>query len=235
MRTALITGGTGGLGSAVTQRFLAAGWRCVVPYTQPGGAQRLEGEIGDADSLSRLSLLSGDMFDEAEVTRVARHAEDPLAPISAVVNLLGGFDAPGPVQETPVARFEEQMRMNLRATYLVCAACLPGMLERGEGSIVCVSSRSALRPFPGAAGYVTSKAAVLAFVDAMASEYTAAGIRVNAVLPSVIDTPANRAGQSGESDPLWVRPAEIAAVIEFLCSADANSISAAHIPVYGRA
>jgi NAD(P)-dependent dehydrogenase (short-subunit alcohol dehydrogenase family) len=109
------------------------------------------------------------------------------------------------------------------------------MLERGRGAIVCVSSRAAVRPFAGAAGYVTSKAAVLAFVDVLASEYTEDGINSNAILPSVIDTPANRAGQPGADYSRWVSPQEIAHVIAFLCSPEGAAISGAHIPVYGRA
>src|SRR5262249_38050179 len=105
----------------------------------------------------------------------------------------------------------------------------------GGGSIVCVSSRAAVQPFPGAAGYVTSKAAVLALVDAMAAEYKNDGIRVNAVLPSVIDTPANRAGMPDADFDKWVTPAQIAGVIRFLCSDESGVVSGGHIPVYGRA
>jgi NAD(P)-dependent dehydrogenase (short-subunit alcohol dehydrogenase family) len=109
------------------------------------------------------------------------------------------------------------------------------MLDRADGAIICVSSRAALRPFPGAAGYVTSKAAVLAFVDALASEYTAAGVRINAILPSIIDTPSNRAAQPASDYSNWVKPEEIAPLISFLCSPGARAISGAHIPIYGRA
>jgi NAD(P)-dependent dehydrogenase (short-subunit alcohol dehydrogenase family) len=109
------------------------------------------------------------------------------------------------------------------------------MLEGGGGSIVCVSTRAALRPFPGAAGYISSKAAVLAFVDALAAEYTADGVRANAILPSVIDTPANRASQPDADHSRWVSPEQIARVIRFLCSDDSAPTSGAHIPVYGRA
>jgi NAD(P)-dependent dehydrogenase (short-subunit alcohol dehydrogenase family) len=207
----------------------------VVPYIEDEAAERLRAQIADAELARRLVLLQADLFDQEAVAQVVHSAEDPGAPLSALVNLIGGFDAPGLVHETPVERFEQQLKINLRATYLACAACLPGMLARGSGAIVCVSSRAAVKPFPGAAGYVTSKAALLAFVDAMASEYTAAGIRVNALLPSVIDTPANRASQPGADYSLWVTPEQIAAVIDFLCSDQAASISGAHLPVYGRA
>jgi NAD(P)-dependent dehydrogenase (short-subunit alcohol dehydrogenase family) len=235
VRTALITGGTGGLGTAVTERLLKTGWRCVVPYRNAAGAQRLREVLGEREGIERLSLVAGDMFDQADVTRVVQLAEDEQAPVGALVNLLGGFDAPGFVHETPVARFEEQLRMNLRASYLACAACLPGMLKRGNGAIVCVSSRAAVSPFAGAAGYITSKGALLTFVEALAVECAGSGVRVNAVLPSVIDTPANRGSQPEADYSLWVSPGEIAETIDFLCSPRASAISGARIPVYGSA
>jgi len=100
---------------------------------------------------------------------------------------------------------------------------------------VCVSSRAAVQPFAGAAGYVTAKAAVLAFTEALAVEYTGDGIRTNAILPSIIDTPGNRASQPDADHSRWVKPEEIARVIAFLCSPDSAPISGARIPVYGRA
>jgi NAD(P)-dependent dehydrogenase (short-subunit alcohol dehydrogenase family) len=139
------------------------------------------------------------------------------------------------VHETPVEDFENQFRLNLRPTYLLCRAALPRMLESGGGSIVCVSSRAALRPFSGAAGYISSKAAVLAFVDVLAAEYTNDGVRANAILPSVIDTPGNRASQPDADHSRWVKPEQIADVISFLCSDESAAIGGAHIPVYGRA
>jgi NAD(P)-dependent dehydrogenase (short-subunit alcohol dehydrogenase family) len=157
------------------------------------------------------------------------------AGLGAVVNLVGGFAAGGRVHETPVEDFEAQLRLNLRPTYLMCAAAVPALLAGGGGAIVCVSSRAALRPFSGAAGYITAKAAVLAFVDAMHAEYRDDGIRTNAILPSTIDTPANRRANPDADVGRWVRPEEIARVVRFLCSDDAAVTSGAHVPVYGRA
>jgi NAD(P)-dependent dehydrogenase (short-subunit alcohol dehydrogenase family) len=114
------------------------------------------------------------------------------------------------------------------------ASCSP-LIERGGGAYVGVSARPALRPFPGAAAYVTSKAAVLAFVQALDADYRADGIRANAILPSVIDTPANRAAEPDADYSKWVQPAEIAKVVRFLVSDDAAVTSGAAIPVYGRA
>jgi len=151
------------------------------------------------------------------------------------VNLVGGFSEGGRVHETPVDEFEKQFRLNLRPTYLVTAAALPRLIAAGEGSIVCVGTRAALRPFPGAAGYIASKRAVLAFCDAVAVEYKNDGVRCNAILPSVIDTPGNRASQPDADFSKWVAPEEIAGVIAWLCSEDSKPTSGAAIPVYGRA
>ncbi len=232
MPTAVITGGTGGLGTAVTETFLADGWRCVVPYADEPSAQTLNAAVPDN---GRLVLVAADLFDPAAVARVQAAADSVSDPVEAAINLVGGFDMPGRVHETPVERFEDQLRLNLRSAYLVCQQVLPGMIQRGHGAIVCVSSRAALRPFAGAAGYITAKAAVLAFVDALASEYTKDGVRVNAVIPSVIDTPANRASEPGADHSQWVAPEEIARVIAFLCSERSAPVGGAHVPVYGRA
>jgi NAD(P)-dependent dehydrogenase (short-subunit alcohol dehydrogenase family) len=224
-RTALVTGGTGGLGAAVTHAFLDDGWRVVVPWFAEEELQRVREH-------ERLELVQADLTDAHAVRAVAGAAGPELR---AVANLVGGFDAPGRVHETPVEAFERQLRVNLRPTYLVCAAALPALLAAGTGAIVCVSSRAAVQPFPGAAGYVTAKAAVLALVDALDVEYRHDGIRTNAILPSTIDTPANRAAMPDADHDAWVAPEQIAAVILALCS-DAGAVtSGAHVPVYGRA
>ena len=167
--------------------------------------------------------------------RSAVAAGDPDRPLRAVVNLVGGFASGGKVHETPFEQFEAQFQLNLRPTYLVTQAALPALVAAGGGAIVCVSSRAAVAPFPGAAGYITSKAAVIAFAQAVAVEYRDAGVRCNAILPSVIDTPGNRAAQPNADHSRWVSPAEIAAVIRYLAGPDSAPTSGASIPVYGRA
>ncbi len=225
--TVVITGGSGGLGTAVVRRFLADGWRVVAT---------VRGEPSEQDLDPGVVAVQADVTDEVDVAgAIAVAAAEPAAPLRAVVNLVGGFAAGGRVHETPVADFEAQFRLNLRSAYLVTAAALPHLIAAGGGGVVCVSSRSALKPFPGAAGYITSKMALLGFVDALAVEYRDDGIRVNAVLPSVIDTPGNRASQPNADFTRWVQPGQIADVIAFLCSDAAAVTSGAHIPVYGRA
>jgi NAD(P)-dependent dehydrogenase (short-subunit alcohol dehydrogenase family) len=227
--TVIVTGGTGGLGHAVTERFLDDGWRVVVPWVAEHELERLQRR-------DTLELIQADLFDEQSVASVVKlAARDETRPLRAVVNLVGGFSEGGRIHETPIADFEAQLRLNLRPTYLATAAALPTLIAQGGGSVVCVSTRAALRPFPGASGYITAKAAVLAFVDAAAVEYKKDGVRVNAVLPSIIDTPANRAANPDGKFDNWVQPQEIAEVIAFLCSDAAAVTSGAHVPVYGRA
>jgi NAD(P)-dependent dehydrogenase (short-subunit alcohol dehydrogenase family) len=221
--TALVTGSSGGLGPAVARRLVADGWRVVAP---------VRGEPAQVDL--GVFAVQADVTDEADIAgAVAVATAEPDVPLRAVVNLVGGFAAGGRVHETPVADFEAQMRINLRSAYVVTAASLAPMVAAGGGSVVCVSSRAALQPFAGAAGYITAKAALLALVDAMAVEYRDDRVRVNAVLPGVIDTPANRADAPVGARERWVPPEQIADVIGFLCSDASAPTSGAHVPVYG--
>ncbi len=228
-RTAIVTGGTGGLGVAVTERLLDDGWRVIVPWV-------FEQELERVSERDGLELVEADLFDQAAVERVVDLAVgENAAPLRGVANLVGGFAAGGRVHETAFEQFEKQFRANLRSTYLVSAAAIPHMIEAGGGSIVCVGTRAALQPFPGAAGYIASKAAVIAFAQAVAVEYKDDGVRCNAILPSVIDTPANRAAMPDADHERWVKAAEIAGVIAFLLSTDSSPTSGAAVPVYGRA
>ncbi|MEV7629358.1 SDR family NAD(P)-dependent oxidoreductase [Actinoplanes sp. NPDC089786] len=220
-RTAVITGGTGGLGTAVISTFLETGWRVVAPV-RAGSQERLP---AGAEAVVADLTSQGDV--EAAIAAAGPH-------LSAVVNLVGGYAGGGRVHETAVDDFEAMIRTNVRPTFLVTRAALPVLVANGGGSVVCVSSRAAVAPFPGAAGYVTAKAAVLAFANAVAVEYKGQGVRCNTVLPSVIDTPANRNGMPGDRSK-WVNPAEIAKVILFLAGDDSTPMSGATIPVYGQA
>jgi NAD(P)-dependent dehydrogenase (short-subunit alcohol dehydrogenase family) len=227
--TAIVTGGTGGLGSAVVTRLLDDDWRVVVPWIVARELERVEPREG-------LAPVKADLFDQDAVdVVVSQAAAEPDAPLRGVVNLVGGFAAGGRVHETPIEEFEAQFRLNLRPTYLVTQAALPRMIEAGGGAIACVGTRAALQPFSGAAGYIASKAAVIAFAKAIAVEYKNDGVRCNVILPSVIDTPANRTSMPNADHERWVKPAEIAGVIAHLLSPNAAPTSGAEIPVYGRA
>jgi NAD(P)-dependent dehydrogenase (short-subunit alcohol dehydrogenase family) len=227
-RSALVTGGTGGLGAAVTAALLDDGWRVTVPWVA-------EAELDRVSERDGLTLVQADLSDPGAVANaVASAAEDAGAPLGAVVNLVGGFAAGPKVHETDPADFQAQFDLNVTPTFLVTRAALPRLLDAGGGSIVCVGTRAALDPFPGGAAYAASKSAVLTFVKAVAKEYRDGNVRCNAILPSVIDTPANRASMPDADFDKWPKAAEIAETVRFLCSDASKLTSGAWLPVYGR-
>ena len=224
----MVAGGGGGLGLAVVAELLSEGWNVTVPWRSEGDRERLEEAF---ESASGLTALPADLMDPDVVDEVVGGVQD----LAAVVNLVGGFSSGPRVHETEPEDFEGLLRLNLRPAFLLARAAMPRLIEAGGGAFVGVSARPALRPFSGAAGYVTSKAAVLAFIQALDADYRQDGVRCNAILPSVIDTPANRAGQPDADHSKWVAPEEIAKVVRFLVSPDSAPTSGAAIPVYGRA
>jgi NAD(P)-dependent dehydrogenase (short-subunit alcohol dehydrogenase family) len=222
----LVAGGTGALGGAVLRELADSGYDVTATWLVEREADRIEAELGDSVRLLRADLLDPDG---------AAAAVAAVDGLEAVVNLVGGF-ADGPkVHETDPEDFRRMIRLNVEPAFLLARAAMPVLSERGGGAFVAVSARAALRPFPGAAGYITGKAAVLALVQALDSEYKGAGVRCNAILPSVIDTPANREATPDADFDRWVKPAEIAKVIRFLVSDDSAPVSGAGVPVYGRA
>jgi NAD(P)-dependent dehydrogenase (short-subunit alcohol dehydrogenase family) len=221
--TILVAGGTGHLGTAVVRELLAAGYSITATWVVEREAERLASEP--------VELVHADLFDPEAVEKAVEATEG----LEAVVNLVGGY-AEGPrVHETDPDQFDGLMRLNVKPGFLLARAAMPRLVERGGGAFVGVSARAALRPFPGAAGYIASKAAVLALIQALDAEYKHQGIRCNAILPSVIDTPPNRAAQPDADYSKWVQPEEIAKVVRFLVSEESAPISGAAVPVYGRA
>jgi NAD(P)-dependent dehydrogenase (short-subunit alcohol dehydrogenase family) len=223
----LVAGGTGALGSAVVHELVDAGYDCTVTWIVDRERERAEAGFGDA-----VRLVRADLVDPEGGAADAVAAVDDL---EAVVDLVGGYASTGPVHETSWEDFDRLLRLNLAPAFNLARAAMPLLLERGGGAFVAVSARPALRPFAGAAAYITAKAAVLAFVQALDADYRTKGIRANAILPSVIDTPANRADQPDADHSKWVQPAEIAKVVRFLVSDDSAVTSGGAIPVYGRA
>jgi NAD(P)-dependent dehydrogenase (short-subunit alcohol dehydrogenase family) len=223
----LIAGGTGALGGAVVRELLDAGYDCTVTWIVERELERAREQLGDRAAFVRADLLDPD-----------GGADDAVAAVDdleAVVDLVGGYSAGPLVHETSWDDFDRMLRLNLAPAFNLAHAAMPRLVERGGGAFVAVSARAALRPFSGAAGYVTAKAAVLAFISALDAEYRKQGVRANAILPSVIDTPANRADQPDADHANWVQPAEIAKVVRHLVSDDGSVTSGGAIPVYGRA
>jgi NAD(P)-dependent dehydrogenase (short-subunit alcohol dehydrogenase family) len=225
MGAILVTGGTGQLGGAVLADLLDAGATVVSTWVAERELEHLDPGVKDKVQLVQADLSS----DEGCEAAVAA-----ATPLDGLVNLVGGFAAGGRFHEEPIETLEKMLALNLMTAARMCRAALASLMEGDGGTIVCVGAKHALAPFPGGAAVSISKAALLALVRALDAEYRKDGVRVNAILPNLIDTPANRASDPDADTSKWVQPAEIARVIRFLSSTDSAPISGAHIPVYGR-
>jgi NAD(P)-dependent dehydrogenase (short-subunit alcohol dehydrogenase family) len=167
----------------------------------------------------------------SECDRVAKLA----APVDALVHLVGGFGGGQPVAETPDEIWDKMLDLNLRSAYSMFRAVLPGMVKAGKGRIVAVSSRAAEQPMANFAPYSVSKAALVTLVKTVALEVKNSGVTANVILPSVIDTPANRAAMPGADASKWVTPESIAGLLVWLTSEAARDVNGTVIPIYGRA
>jgi NAD(P)-dependent dehydrogenase (short-subunit alcohol dehydrogenase family) len=221
-RRIIVLGGTGGLGGAVVERFRADGASVLVADARMPR---------DADRHDDVRYATVDALDEASVSAVL--AAEP-AP-AAVVNLIGGYTPPQPLAELDVDVLRRQLDLNLVSAAIVTKHALPLLAAGGGGPIVLVSSRVATEKGENGFAYSVSKLGVVRLVEAAAAEGRAHGVRVNCIMPSIIDTPANRAAMPNAKHERWPKPSELAAVLAFLVSDDATLISGAAIPVYGRA
>lgn len=224
-RTVVVTGGTGALGSAVCDAFLADGATVVATGRTADGAP---GRAG-------LEQVAVDLTDEADALRLGAHVRERHGRCDALVCCAGGFAAGTPVATASLADWRRQLDLNATTAFLAARALVGLLQERPDSAVVLVASRSALQPFAGAAPYAASKAAVVALAQVLALEGREHGMRANAVVPSVIDTPANRAAMPDADTSRWVAPASLAATIRWLCSDAAADVSGAVVPVYGRA
>ena len=227
----LVAGGTGGLGRAVTLQFLMEGAAVVTTYrTQTEYDDLVQAAGADA---ARLEGHRIDVTDEAATRELVETVVRLHGRLDALVNTVGGYAGGVTLLELDTKVLDHMLALNLRSGYALARAALPAMLSRGRGSIVNVAAKAALNPPPRAAAYAASKAAALALMDSLAAEISGTGVRVNSVLPSVIDTAANRKSMPKADFAKWPKPEEIARVILFLCSDDAEVIHGAAVPVYG--
>ena len=223
-RTVIVTGGTGALGRAVVGALLAAGARCRIPYI-------IDAEAASFPHKNNVTLVQGaDLTEEAGVARLY----DGVANLWASIHIAGGF-AMSDLVDTDKAAMMHMLNMNFVTCHLCCRAAVRGFGADG-GRIVNIAARPALEPRLGAGmtAYATSKAAVAAFSQALAAEVAGRNILVNAIAPSIIDTPANRAAMPKADHAAWPKPEEIAAMIAFLASPENKVTTGAVVPVPGR-
>lgn len=230
-KVAIITGGTGGLGQAVTRAFLDAGANVVVMYHTAARRTELVNSLGGAPE--RLTTLSADVTQEAPVRDAVQTVFDQFGRLDILAHLVGSYIGDIPVAQMEETTWDYMMTLNLKSAFFCCKAALNHMLDQGHGKIVLVGARGGVTPFPGAAAYAVSKAGVHTLTQAIASEVRGQNINVNAVLPGIIDTPANRQAMPDADFSTWVKPEALAKVILFLASDAANEINGSLIPVYG--
>jgi NAD(P)-dependent dehydrogenase (short-subunit alcohol dehydrogenase family) len=232
-RTAIVTGGTGGLGHAVTRALLEDGAHCVITHSPNTTSAEVDAAFG-GQGFSYVAMRA-DVTDVESVGEVVRHLLEERGRIDILAHLVGGYLGGKSVQDTAIEEWRKMIDLNLTSAFVCFRAVLPAMIARNYGRIIGVSSRSAVRISEGVAGYAAAKAALLTLISTVAEENHTTNITANAVLPSIIDTPANRAAMPHAKYERWPTPEQIADVVRFLASEKSALVSGAAIPVFGHA
>lgn len=232
-KTVVVTGGTGGLGTALVGRLSSRGYRLAVTYLMPDEAKAFEDEFEVDDE--RIMLTRVDASNPEAVATLFKNVSDNWGPIHGLCSLVGGWAGGRDVEETDDVRFERMLDLNLRSAFYAVRAAIPYLREAGWGRIVLVGSRGAVDFPEGQAAFNIAKAGVVALGKTVAQELEGSGVTANVLMPSVIDTPATRASLPYADYVDWPTPDEIAAVAEFLLSEESEVMNGALVPVYGRA
>ena len=230
-KVVLVAGGTGGLGRAVSIAFLQERAKVVVTYRKEEEFVALKNAAGPHASLLRGHQV--DVTNESAVRQLIERVLGEHGRLDALVNAVGAYAGGVKLWELEPSVFELMLALNLRSGYVLSRTVVPAMLKEGSGAIINVASKAAFDHAGGAAAYAASKAAAVAMMDSLADDLKGTGMRVNSILPSIIDTEANRKAMPIADFAKWPKPEEIARVILFLCSEDAKVIHGAAIPVYG--
>jgi len=230
-KVVLVAGGTGGLGHAVTLAFLEEGAKVVATYRKQEEFDVLKSAAGTNGS--RLEGYTIDVTDEAAVRQLVEKIVGKHRRLDAMVNTVGGYAGGTKLWELETKVFDQMLALNLRSGYALARAAVRVMLKEGHGAIVNVAAKAAVDHAAGAAAYAASKSAAVALLDSLAADLRGSGVRINTILPSIIDTETNRKAMPKADFAKWPKPEEIARVILFLCSDDAKVIHGAAIPVYG--
>lgn len=232
-KTVVITGGTGGLGTALVRRLISQDYRIAVTYLLPDEAQSFETEF-EVDE-KRVMLTRVDCTNAEAVNTYMKELAGRWGEIHALCGLVGGWAGGRDVEETDDVRFERMLDLNLRSSFYAVRAVIPHLKEAGWGRILLVGSRGAVDNPEAQGAFNIAKAGVAALGQSVATELDGTGVTANVLVPSVIDTPATRRSIPYADYVNWPTPDEIAAVAEFILGDGSGVINGALIPVYGRA
>ncbi len=230
-KVVLIGGATGALGSVVAHEFAQTEAHLALTGTSQEQLEGLAEELDLPDD--RMLLSTVDATDPESVERLVSTVVECFGGLHVLLNTVGGWGGGKTVAETPVEQWDKMLNLNLRTAFLISRAVLPHMLESGWGRIIHTSSKTGVQPRKKQVGYAVAKMGVITLTEVIAEEVKGSGVTANVILPTIIDTPANRRMMSSADTGKWVPPQHIAATMRFLCSEDAASINGDRIPVYG--
>jgi NAD(P)-dependent dehydrogenase (short-subunit alcohol dehydrogenase family) len=230
-RVVLITGATGALGSVVTREFAKTRARLALTGRSGQKLERLIGKIGLP--AERVFTVAADMAEADGVDGLVEAVVARFGRIDVLLNTAGGWSGGKHVGDTSVEEWDHMLALNLRSAFLLSRAVLPSMLETGWGRIIHVSSKTAVAPRAKQAAYAVSKMGLITLTEVIAAEIKGSGVTANVILPTIIDTPANREAMPKADPSKWVPPEHIAATMRFLCSDAAASTNGARISIYG--
>jgi NAD(P)-dependent dehydrogenase (short-subunit alcohol dehydrogenase family) len=232
---AFITGGTGALGRAVVARFLADGLSVAVTYQHEQEWRELAAAEAAASGSGSLRGIRADVTDEESLRAAVADAAAAFGGLRVLAHLAGGYAGGTTVERMEASTIRHMIDLNLVSAFLAAKHVIPHAKQSGSGRLCFVSSRGAVECYPGAAAYAAAKLGLHALVVTLSKELKESGVTANAILPSVIDTAANRASMPRADHGAWVPPASVAALLSYLASAGAGAVSGALIPIYGRA
>jgi NAD(P)-dependent dehydrogenase (short-subunit alcohol dehydrogenase family) len=218
-KVVVVAGGTGGLGRVVT------------PLLSQAGATVAVVDLGSAQGASQVqNLFAADVTNESEVARALTDVVKAMGRLDVLINLVGGFTS-GQVAATDLGVWQKMLTLNVTSAFLLSRAAISRMSAQKSGRIIHIAARAAVDPFPGAAAYIVSKAALVSLIRVLALELAGTGVTVNGILPTTIDTPANRQSMPAADPSKWVKPELIAQTLLFLMSDEASQINGALVPI----
>ena len=230
-KAVLITGGTGALGRQISLSFLKSNAAVSITHVTDKEIQQLESTLGDL--MKNVVLIKADIGDESQIKNLVSDVVKKYGRIDILINVVGGYLGGKKVTEMTEKEWDLMMNLNLKTAFLISKHVVEQMVKQGSGKVVHVAARLGLKGIAGNSAYGASKSGLIRLVESLSDEVKDKNINVNCIMPSIIDTGANRKDMPDADFSKWVKPSEIARVMLFLASDDSKPIHGAAIPVYG--